>query len=200
MPRSPVRVMLLVEDKALERFSREILIAAGVDRRAIRVEPYPIGRGDAKDWVDAALPAKVRELRSRRHQRDIALLAATDADNQTVAQRVRRLDESLADAGLEPRDATERIAFLVPKWSIDTWLLHYAGDTRHEDESLKDAIRYSGPDPVFMKSTGARIDWRTTAAAFVEDFRRHVRGESLVRPPDSLPALVAAFDEFARIA
>ena len=60
-----VRVVLLVEDEALERFVRRVLLAFGLRTRDIRVERSPKGQGSGKDWVTRNYPAEVRAHRSK---------------------------------------------------------------------------------------------------------------------------------------
>ena len=63
-----VRVQIVVEDEALERFSRETLLKFGFSRHELRVTPYPVGQGSAKDWVDKQYPIEVRALRAKAYQ------------------------------------------------------------------------------------------------------------------------------------
>ena len=50
--RQRVRVVLLAEDRLLERLGREALSRMGVNRRAIRVKTAPPGSGSGKAWID----------------------------------------------------------------------------------------------------------------------------------------------------
>ena len=104
-----VRFTVLVEDRALERFVRACLYALGVRTREIRIVPFPTGRGSAKQWIDREYPIQVQAHR-RRGSENIALVVGTDADEQTVQQRVQRLADVLHEAGLEARTPQERIA------------------------------------------------------------------------------------------
>lgn len=116
-----VRFLILVEDRKLERFVRECLYALGVHTREIRVVDYLEGRGSAKQRIDREYPVQVQAYR-RRCSENIALIVGTDADEQTVQQRISRLGQVLRQAELEPRASDERIAIWVPRWHIETWL------------------------------------------------------------------------------
>jgi hypothetical protein len=69
-----VRVTIVVEDERLERFSRNVLLEFGFSRHELRVVPYPVGRGSAKDWVEKQYPTEVRVLRSKAHQKLAVML------------------------------------------------------------------------------------------------------------------------------
>ena len=133
--RSPVRLTLLVEDRRHERFTRMVCKQLGFDPRKMIVAPYLVGRGSAKQRVTQTIPVFVRQHRSRSgHQKDIALLVVTDADELEVAARRNQLDDALNAAGITPRAADERIVLWIPKWHIETWLKHFAGEVVVEAE------------------------------------------------------------------
>lgn len=137
--RSSMRGVVLCEDKLTERFVRRLLGSLGFDtRRRIRFETAPSGSGSGEAWVRQRYPYEVRELRSKRHQRDLCLLAIRDGDRFGRDARKRELDEQLATEELAPRQPGERIATLVPTWSIETWLLALLGEAVvHEAQPMK---------------------------------------------------------------
>jgi hypothetical protein len=137
MPRnSGVRFTILVEDRALERFVRHVLLEMGAHRREIRVLPFPVGRGSGKQWIDREYPRQVEAYRRKRSE-NIALVVGTDADEVTVQQRAQRLDDALRDAGCDARTQQERIALWLPRWNIETWLLFLRGDDVDEGINYK---------------------------------------------------------------
>jgi hypothetical protein len=113
--RRGVRVTVLVEDQALERFAREVLLQLRFGPREIRVERHPAGGGSAKHWVETRYPIEVRAYRRKVNSQRIALLVGTEADEQTVADRFRCLASKLTDAGIADRNDDERVALWVPK-------------------------------------------------------------------------------------
>src|SRR2546421_10316862 len=113
-----VRFTLAVEDRALERFVRHCLLEMGAHPKEIRVLPFPVGRGSAKQWIDREYPIQVPAHRRRRSE-NIALVVGTDADEQPVQQRAQRLADSLQEAGQGARTPQERITLWVPKWNIE---------------------------------------------------------------------------------
>lgn len=122
--RATMRGVVLCEDKLTERFVRKLLGSLGFDtQRRFRFETAPAGSGSGEAWVRQRYPHEVRLLRSKRHQRDLCLLAIRDGDRLGVDVRKRELDAQLMVEELAPRQAQERIATPVPTWSIETWLL-----------------------------------------------------------------------------
>ena len=131
-----VRFMVLSEDRTLERFVRECLHALGVQTHEIRFLSSPASRGSAKQWIDREYPAQVQAHR-RRSFENIALVVATDADEQTVKERVQRLADVLQEADREARASQEQIAIWAPKWHIETWLLSLNGHVVDEETNYK---------------------------------------------------------------
>jgi hypothetical protein len=128
-------------------------------------------------------PREVRELRSKRHQRDLCLLAIRDGDRFGTDVRKRELDEQLVSTQLAPRQAAERIATPVPTWSIESWILALLGDTElHEGEPTK---------AVLVRRHGERIGEAIAAAA-----RAWCEGMAAA---STLPSLRDGVDELARL-
>jgi hypothetical protein len=153
----------------------------GVYPKEIRVLPFPVGRGSAKQWIDREYPIQVQAHRRRRFE-NIALVVGTDADEQTVQQRAQQLADRLQEAGQHARDSQERIAIWIPKWNIETWLRFLGGSPVHE------GVNY--------KNQAGTVDFQAVARGFVERFHRWVRDPDAV---SNLPSLVWAFEETKRI-
>ncbi len=180
MPRRGVRITILVEDQALERFSREILLKLGYSRRELRVTPYCVGQGSAKDWVGREYLVEVRRMRSKPYQ-DLGLVVGTEADEQTVIQRDNRLSTDLQAAGVAPRNGDERIVLWIPKWNVETWLLYFAGDVRDENQNYKNDVK--------------KPDYREVATAFVAEYRKYKQGNTI----HTQPSLKMAYKETDRL-
>ena len=86
--RRGIRVVLLVEDEALECFVRRVLLAFSFQTRDIRVKRAPKGKGSGKDWVTSNYPDEVRTHRSKAYQQNIAIVVGIDADEDKVDKRV----------------------------------------------------------------------------------------------------------------
>lgn len=175
-----VRVTLLVEDEALERFARSTLAEFGFIRRAVRTVPYPDGK-NAKQWVTQKYPGEVRAYRREANHQKVALLVGTDADEQTVRQRRDALDAALQETAAPPREAQERIAQWIPKWHVETWILFLSHEEVDESQNYKHAVK--------------KPDFDAVGKEFVRQFRES-QGD-----PDAtaLPSLRVAFKETERL-
>jgi hypothetical protein len=182
--RGAMRGVVLCEDKLTEQFARKLLSNLGFDtRRRIRFARAPAGEGSGEAWVRQRYPREVRELRSKRHQRDLCLLAIRDGDRFGTDVRKRELDEQLVSTQLAPRQATERIATPVPTWSIESWILSLLGETElHEREPAKAEL---------VRRHGERIGEAIAAAA-----RAWCEGAAAA---SGLPSLRDGVDELARL-
>jgi hypothetical protein len=110
-----------------------------------RLSVAPKGAGDAKQWIRARYGAFVRTFRARMNaQAHLVALVVIDGDDEGVVARKRQLDETLrsSDPPLSTRSPTERLAILVPTWSIETWLMFLCGYVDvGETESKKHAAK-----------------------------------------------------------
>lgn len=175
-----VRVTIIVEDEALERFSREVLIEFGFSRHELRVEKCPAGKGSAKDWVNKRYPVEVQIMRSKAHQ-NLGVVVGTDVDELSVIQRAGRLAEALQNADVEARRGNEQIVFWMPKWNIETWILYFSGDVRDEDGNYKDSVR--------------NPDYPNAARAFFEEYRNYKVSTEI----ETQPSLRSAYEETKRL-
>jgi hypothetical protein len=127
-----IRWWLLAEDQRHHRLALRLAVRLKLTT-LIRAEVAPKGGGSAAAWVLARCnQVAARTTRKRQGQR-VALIIMIDADHVGLIGRKRELDERLHRTSAEP------IVFLVPAWSIETWLLGAAATT--EVESLKHLYR-----------------------------------------------------------
>ncbi len=129
------QIIILCEDKAHEVFVKHFLKKGwGVKPRAIRVPPYPSGKGSGKKHVEDNISREAEALR-RRHPSTI-LLVIRDADELSVDQAKADLEDRIEP----PRDDNEPIAFIIPKWEIETWIAYLDGNP-NVDESDKETYK-----------------------------------------------------------
>jgi hypothetical protein len=109
------------------------------------------------------------------------LIVVLDADSEEVQTRARQLTEALRQDGQANRMAEETISHLIPKRSIETWILYLSG--RPVDEQ-SDYSRDSSVDELVKAAVKAFFD-----------ATRRCTPES----PDSVPSLSLAIEEIARL-
>ncbi len=129
--------------------------------------------------MEDTLSLEAEALR-RRHASTI-LLVIQDADEYSIDQVKSNLEAKL----LSPRGNHEPIAYIIPKWHIQTWIAYLAGE--NVDEADKESY----------KNRYGRISELKHAHSFIDrlaDFCRE--NMQLTLPPDSL---ISACEEFERI-
>ena len=174
----PSRVVVLAEDERHQRFVRYYLYRIGHTRHDLRFEPLPSGRGCGEQWVRERYAAAVRAYRGRRAK--TALIVAMDADVGDVDRRLVQLRSALSQAGWDARADGEAIAHLIPRRSIETWILCLTG---------------SQVDEVTDYSREA-VDGQIAAAALT--FFNGSR-DNAVRPAHWVASLLSAIPEIRRL-
>ncbi|MBU4263700.1 MAG: hypothetical protein KKC76_17735 [Proteobacteria bacterium] len=174
------QIIILCEDKAHELFVKRFLrMGWDVKPRAIRVPPYPNGKGSGKKHVEDNISLEAEAL--RRRPASTILLVIQDADELSVGQIRSNLDAKL----LSPRNDNEPIAYIIPKWHIQTWIAYLDG--RNVNEADKDTY----------KNSYGKLSESKDAHPFIDRLANNCRKNiQLKSPPDSL---VAACEEFNRI-
>lgn len=126
------RVVILCEDRQQEVFIRRFLTECGM--RPIRVRICPPGEMAGEQFVRQEYPNEVRAFRSKAAYQQLALVVMIDADTQTVTNRLNALDTVLRESGQAVREADERIALLVPRRNIETWIHYLTGEPVNESD------------------------------------------------------------------
>lgn len=177
----PCRVVVLVEDARQQRFVRRYLKRLGYREHDIRLEALPGGRGSGEQWVREQFANAVGACRARSWRAETALVVAIDADNSDLNRRLYQLQHALTQAGLAPRTPGERIAHLIPKRSIETWILNLNGRDVDEDT---DYSREHGIDEQITTAATNFFDWSRPNQA---------------PPGHCVPSLRSAIDEIRRL-
>jgi hypothetical protein len=186
---NPSLVMVLVEDRRQWQFVYRFLVGCGVHPRRIEIEQSRAGRGSAKQWVSDQFARSVEKCRRRNSKAATCLLVMMDADQLTVFQCLGILDAALASSKQPKLDPTvEPIARLIPKWSIETWIIYLSsrGEVRHpisEDRSFKDEKSPEQWSELIPSAVDAFYKWTKTAAS---------------RPESLLDSLRLGLDEIPR--
>jgi hypothetical protein len=156
-----------VEDERQRQFIYRFLAVAGFNLRQISFDLSPSGKGSAEQWVRENFVRLVKKCRARnaRHARpSTALLVMMDADNRSVQERFNELDASLISGNVPKLDGkTDTIARLIPKWSIESWILFLGANGAsdpavNEDESYKDSRRNAEWSELIPKAAEALFD------------------------------------------
>jgi hypothetical protein len=133
----PSLVIVVLEDDRHQRLIYKYLKECGVNRYQIRIERSPSGEGSAESWVRKRLVKEVGEYRVRQPKAETRLIIIIDADTSRVADRLNQLDQALRESGKETVAVNERIARLVPKRNVETWVLCLNGQPVDEETDYK---------------------------------------------------------------
>ena len=129
----PSQVIVVVEDERQKMLIYRYLKKHGL---RTRIESSPSGKGSAENWVQKRFPKEVIAYRVRQAKTATALIVVIDADARTVQERINQLDQTLKDAKKKTVDPkSEKVARLVPKRNIETWILCLNG---HEVDEMSD--------------------------------------------------------------
>lgn len=132
MSSQSVKVVVVCEDSQQRVFIYRLLKALGLHRR-LRIEVAQKGRGAADQWVRETYPDEVAAY--RRSTMAVGLVAAIDADENSVRFRYRQLSDELKANDLEQSKLDEHICLLVPKRNIETWIYALRGNEVNEQDT-----------------------------------------------------------------
>lgn len=180
MAQRVANLILLVEDRAQDQFVRNFLGRIGHHPRQIRSLPLTQGRGSGEQSVRERYARQVDALRCSHTK--ACLVVMIDADTGSVDDRLRQFEGALKDADAAPRGAREPILNLIPKRSVETWILCL------NSYPVDEATNYRG-----RPEAGARES--KSAALVLFDWTR----PNAVLPASAVSSLRAALPEFARL-
>ncbi len=133
----PSQVIVLLEDDHHKMLLLRYLKIHGLGHE-IRIELPTRGRESAEGWVRNRFAKEVSAYRLRQRKAKTALIVVIDADTHTVQDRWKQLDQALKDAEKPPVDVEhEKIARMVPKRNIETWILCLTKQTVDEKTDYK---------------------------------------------------------------
>ncbi len=173
-------VIVVLEDDAHEMIVYRYLRQCGLGAHQIRVSRSQSGRGSAEHWVRASFVRETSIYRAR--QAKTALIVMIDADINTVQDRLIQLDQALKDNGKPALDRSERIARLIPKRNIETWILNLNGGSVNEETDYKKSV----------------LDWNASIRTAAEALHKLARSRS--EPTgDHVNSLRRGIDELKRL-
>jgi hypothetical protein len=183
----PTAVIVLCEDNRTFSFTRSYLKKCGI-RSGIR--PVISQRGSGFTFVVNSFPAQVNAYRLAKARIHTWLIAVVDADTGTVAQRLGEMDRKLAQAQEQRVRAMhiqdEKIARLVPRRNIETWILALNASSVDETENYKEIIHKSNED------------WAVLIPAAAETFFTFTRKDAVL-PDNLIDSLRLGIDEMHRV-
>jgi len=133
---NPSQVIVLLED-GHQRMLIYRYLKKCVRDSPVRFRQPPPGHGSAESWVRKRFAEETNEYRRRQARAGTALIVMIDADTHTVQDRLTRLDQALKDNGMKTVGKSERIARLVPRRNVETWILCLNGEAVKEETDYK---------------------------------------------------------------
>jgi hypothetical protein len=132
MSQDAVLAVVLCEDTQTECFIRRFLVKRDWDRRQIRTETLPAGKGSGLVWVREKFVNELKAYRSRSTRAATCLIVASDADDRAVDERIQTFKDACAEANVPFRKEGERVIFVIPRRNIETWLAYLRGQSVNE--------------------------------------------------------------------
>lgn len=157
-------------------FCRRVLTTLGFAGRDVYPVMAPGGKGSGEQFVRESYAKQVAAVRARTARRRAALMVQTDADVLTVSERAKTLADALQAAREPARGPNERVALLIPKRNVETWIHFYLSGPPADDSTA------------YPKLTGRESECWPAAEAFAEDVRTPTVPAGA--PPSLPPALV----------
>lgn len=122
---------IICEDVQTRHFLLNIFISQGIDRHKIRIDMAPKGDICGSQYVAQMYPDRVKAFFGKNY-RNVVLLACADADNLTIAERVRFIENSAKDIDYERQK--EPILIWIPKRQIENWIHFWREGTNEETD------------------------------------------------------------------
>jgi hypothetical protein len=146
---SPAPVVILAEDTRHARFVRAYLRSRHprLRQRDIFDTPMANGKCSGEQWVrehyaEQILAHLIRRTKKPNEGRpEKWLIVVIDADKWTVQDRLNELQERITGSEDERvrkcKVERDNVARLIPKWSIETWIINLNGEIVDEHTKYK---------------------------------------------------------------
>ncbi len=183
-------VTILAEDQRQQRFAYQYLKQRGYLPHEIYADEIPKkGSGSGEQWVRLRYANNVEAYRAQAASPRIGLVVMIDADTGRVVDRSQQLSAALTKAGSHSRGRSEKIAHLIPKRNIETWILclnarRPNGHPVNEDEDYKNHSEARNIDELIKPAAEAFFAWSRPNA---------------VPPAHCVPSLRSAIPEVRRL-
>jgi hypothetical protein len=107
------------------------------DRLVVEKVASRLQQGGNVGWVLSEFPRQLHACRQRHKRAKTLLVVMLDADQHTVEQRRRQLNERLKHEGHEDLDADDPVALLIPRRHVETWVCALLGQVVTEEDDCK---------------------------------------------------------------
>lgn len=135
------KVVLLCEDEAHSRLFRAYLKQVGIpniDRIMTAEVASQKVHGGNVGWVLDHFPRELYACRKRQTEAETLLVVMIDADEGTVEDRRKQLDNRARREKMEPLSTDDpTLALLIPKRNVETWIRSLLGESATEIEDYK---------------------------------------------------------------
>jgi hypothetical protein len=186
----PSRIFALVEDRLQQQFLYRFLLLSGIRSDEIEIDLSPSAHGAAEHWVRKNFPRFVKKCRARNARNtSTGMIVMLDADSESVRRHIEELDEALTDQDLEKIDPrNDPIARLIPKWSVETWILFLSAKGTNEPPVSEETP---------YKNSKTPEQWRELVPSAVLNLRNLTTAPT-DRPVRLLESIRFAIDEIPR--
>ncbi len=127
---------ILCEDAQMDSFINSFLKCNNINTRKRYTIPIPAGEGSGEAFVRSHLPREVRMLHVKKYI-NIVVIACTDADKLTVADREQKLVDQVKKEMPKWDYTNEMLLIWIPKREIETWIEYFKGGEVDEEMDFK---------------------------------------------------------------
>ncbi len=136
--RRKATLIVVCEDKRQKTFAYRFLLGMGWERHQIHFSKMSSGSGSGAKRVIETYPLELKIYRSRHVT--CALVVIIDGDERGVEARMRQLNQECGNFGIPCRQKEEKVAFIVPTYSIETWIRFLQGYPVNEELNYKEKV------------------------------------------------------------
>lgn len=190
---SPSWVYVLAEDQRQKQFIYRFLSAAGLNPHQMTIEVSPSGQGSGEQWVRKNFARQARKCRARNVRASTGMFVMLDADSGSIEEHWAELDGALVAEG-QPKinTDTDTIARLIPKWSIETWILFLSSNGASEPSLNEDTPYKNSQTPeewseLIPQASGALYKWSKSITERPKSLLNSLQ-RALDEIPHALPA------------
>ena len=150
MPRID-RVVALCEDDLHKRFLMRWLAHRNI--KLVDAEVAPSAKGSGSAYVKNRFQLFVKKAKQKVNQAGLGFIVVLDGDALGFVAQKLALDKLIAGDETLKQTLENRIAAIIPSWSIDTWILAICGSEIIESTKITEQIKRSIDDEMIRRAT-----------------------------------------------